>query len=94
MDREQLYEEILNYIEPLKCSYDEYSFKQFVVDKQGNQYRLGGEFGSGFKLHRNNYDDLLWFAQYPEDTTSKSLKWIKEHNDLLKMINEERSRVK
>ncbi|WCF11671.1 hypothetical protein NDS46_30455 (plasmid) [Paenibacillus thiaminolyticus] len=97
-DRKFIFHEILNWISSLGCSYDYYEFHDFVVNKRGTEFRLGGEFGSGFTLHRNeagsgfklpynNYEGLFWFGQHLEDATSRSLQWIKDRNDLLMKFN-------
>lgn len=84
MDKEFLFRELCNRIAHLGCYFDFHQFHDFVANERGNEFRLSGKFGSGFKLYHRSYDGLFWFGQYSEDETKESIEWIKKMNNTLK----------
>lgn len=82
-----LYREILNMIQDLGCHFDHHQFQEFVTKKERGEFRLGGKFGFGFKLYKNNLDGY-YFAQYMEEETVESKEWIERNNKQLNEIKE------
>jgi hypothetical protein len=86
MDNEFLFREILNRIVGLGCYFDYHQLHSFIVGERGNEFRLSGKFGNGFKLYRRNFDGQFSFGQYREDETEESVKWIEKENKYLKIL--------
>lgn len=83
-EKAQLFNWILEEISRLGCtSYLSQLHNWFMLeDENQREFRLGGIFGSGFKIRRQF--GVYYFDQYPEDETAESKKWIIEMNECLR----------
>lgn len=88
-EREYFFCWILEKIHHLRCHSQIYSLRSWFMsdDENKREFRLGGKFGSGFKIRRNR--DGFYFDQYPEDQTEESKKWIEDVNRELQNMTKE-----
>lgn len=88
VDRELIFNEIVQMIKPLCCNFSLETLHEFVLilKPDDQEYRLTGRFGFGFKLRKRK--DIFWFEQYKEEETEESIKWIEEHNYRLKELSQ------
>jgi hypothetical protein len=87
VDRDFIFNEIVQWIRPLGCYFSPESLQLFVLSENPDdrEYRLTGRFGFGFKIRKRN--EIFSFEQYKEEETEESLNWIDEHNTLLKELS-------
>lgn len=83
-EKEFLFIEILEQIAKIGCRSHYHAFREWFMSEDENQreFRLGGNFGFGFKIKRQH--GVLYFDQYNEDETDESKKWITKMNEQLR----------